>query len=101
MTKKFDRRKFLQGSIAAGAGTVAGFPHIWSNSAGLAMAASGEIEVGVLFSLTGGLSIVEKSLSDATLMAISEINAAGGVLGKMIKPIVEDGASDQIGRAHV
>jgi urea transport system substrate-binding protein len=94
MTKKFDRRKFLQGSIAAGAGTVAGFPHIWSNSAGLAMAASGEIEVGVLFSLTGGLSIVEKSLSDATLMAISEINAAGGVLGKMIKPIVEDGASD-------
>ncbi|MBT4889631.1 MAG: transporter substrate-binding protein, partial [Rhodospirillales bacterium] len=94
MTKKFDRRKFLQSTMMVGAGTVAGFPHIWSKSAGLAMAASSEIEVGVLFSLTGGLSIVEKSLSDATLMAIAEINAAGGVLGKQIKPIVEDGASD-------
>lgn len=52
------------------------------------------IKVGVLFSLTGGLSIVEKSLTDATLMAIDEINANGGVNGKMIKPIVEDGASD-------
>lgn len=56
--------------------------------------AADEIKVGVLFSLTGGLSIVEKSLSDATLMAIDEINANGGVDGKMIKPIVEDGASD-------
>ena len=56
--------------------------------------AADEIEVGVLFSLTGGLSIIEKSLSDVTLMAISEINANGGVLGKQIKPIVEDGASD-------
>ncbi len=57
-------------------------------------AAADEIEVGVLFSLTGGLSIIEKSLADATLMAISEINAKGGVLGKQIKPVVEDGASD-------
>lgn len=56
--------------------------------------AADEIKVGVLFSLTGGLSIVEKSLTDATLMAIDEINANGGVNGKMIKPIVEDGASD-------
>ncbi|EIE49662.1 putative aliphatic amidase expression-regulating protein (amiC) [Citreicella sp. 357] len=56
--------------------------------------AAGEVEVGVLFSQTGGLSIVEKSLADATLMAIEEINAAGGVNGMTIKPLVEDGASD-------
>src|SRR5207302_2130678 len=31
---------------------------------------------------------------DADLMAIDEINAAGGVLGKKLQPIVEDGASD-------
>ncbi|HZH61778.1 MAG TPA: urea ABC transporter substrate-binding protein, partial [Metabacillus sp.] len=36
----------------------------------------------------------EVSLRDAELMAIEEINAAGGVLGKQIEPIVEDGASD-------
>ena len=50
--------------------------------------------MGVLFSLTGGLSIIEKSLHDATLMAISEINAAGGAKGMKINAIVEDGASD-------
>lgn len=56
--------------------------------------AAGKIDVGVLFSNTGGLSIVEKSLAAATLMAIEEINAKGGVLGQTINPIVEDGASD-------
>jgi len=57
--------------------------------------ASGDtIPVGVLHSLTGTMSISEVSVKDAELMAIDEINAAGGVLGKQIKPIVEDGASD-------
>ncbi len=56
--------------------------------------AADAVQVGVLFSQTGGLSIIEKSLSDATLMAIAEINAGGGVLGRPIKPVVEDGASD-------
>ena len=48
----------------------------------------------MLFSLTGGLSIIEKSLADATMMAISEINANGGVKGMKIEAILEDGASD-------
>jgi urea transport system substrate-binding protein len=59
-----------------------------------AVYAAEEIKVGVLFSQTGGLSIVEKSLASATLMAIDEINEAGGVKGMMIKPVLEDGASD-------
>lgn len=52
------------------------------------------IPVGILHSLTGTMAISEASLKDAELMAIAEINAAGGVLGRIIKPIVEDGASD-------
>jgi urea transport system substrate-binding protein len=40
------------------------------------------------------MSISEVSVKDATLLAIEEINANGGVLGKMIEPIIEDGASD-------
>lgn len=56
--------------------------------------AADPIKVGVLFSQTGGLSIVEKSLNDVTLMAISEINAKGGVLGRPVQAVVEDGASD-------
>lgn len=52
------------------------------------------IPVGVLHSLTGTMSISEVSVRDAELLAIDEINKAGGVLGKQLKPIVEDGASD-------
>ena len=83
------RRTLLKAGALGAAGTLA-TPYFFH---GTAKAADG-IKVGVLFSQTGGLSIIEKSLSDATLMAISEINASGGVLGKPIQPIVEDGASD-------
>jgi urea transport system substrate-binding protein len=52
------------------------------------------IKVGILHSLSGTMSISEVSVKDATLLAIEEINAAGGIMGKMIEPIIEDGASD-------
>jgi urea transport system substrate-binding protein len=52
------------------------------------------IKVGVLHSLSGTMSISETSVKDATLMAIEEINAKGGVMGKKIEPVIEDGASD-------
>src|SRR5205823_5984796 len=48
------------------------------------------IKVGILHSLTGTMAISEKSLADVELMAISEINEKGGVLGKQIEPIQED-----------
>jgi urea transport system substrate-binding protein len=54
----------------------------------------GTIKVGVLHSLSGTMAISEVSLRDAELMAIDEINASGGVLGKKIEPVIEDGASD-------
>ena len=57
--------------------------------------ASGDtIPVGVLHSLSSFMAISEVSVKDAELLAIEEINAAGGVLGKQLKPIVEDGQSD-------
>ncbi len=52
------------------------------------------VPVGILHSLTGTMSISEVSVKDAEMMAIEEINKAGGVLGKQLKPIIEDGASD-------
>ncbi|WP_110926598.1 urea ABC transporter substrate-binding protein [Bacillus massiliglaciei] len=52
------------------------------------------VQVGILHSLSGTMAISEVSLRDAELMAIEEINEAGGVLGKKIEPVVEDGASD-------
>jgi urea transport system substrate-binding protein len=59
-----------------------------------AAASSGAIKVGVLHSLSGTMAISETSVRDATLMAIEEINAAGGVMKMKLEPIVEDGASD-------
>ena len=56
------------------------------------------IKVGILHSLTGILAISEKSLKDAELLAIEEINKTGGVLGRQIEPIIEDPASDFIGK---
>jgi urea transport system substrate-binding protein len=58
-------------------------------------AGSGDtIKVGVLHSLSGTMAISEVTVKDAELLAIDEINAAGGVLGKKLEPVVEDGASD-------
>lgn len=57
--------------------------------------ASGEtVKVGLLHSLTGSMAISEVSVRDAELLAIEEINAAGGVLGYQIQAVEEDGASD-------
>ena len=51
-------------------------------------------KVGVLQSLTGTMAISEVTVKNAEMLAIEEINASGGVLGRKIQPIVEDGASD-------
>ncbi len=55
---------------------------------------STEIKVGLLHSLSGSLAISEAPLVDAELLAIEEINAAGGLLGKQLVATTEDGASD-------
>ena len=52
------------------------------------------IKVGVLHSLSGTMAISETSLKDVALMAIEEINADGGLLGKQLEPVVVDPASD-------
>ncbi|HEV2121866.1 MAG TPA: transporter substrate-binding protein, partial [Chloroflexota bacterium] len=54
----------------------------------------GTIKVGILHSLSGTMAISEKSVRDATLLAIEEINKVGGVTGKKLEPVIEDGASD-------
>ena len=40
------------------------------------------------------MSISETAVHDAELLAIEEINAAGGVMGKQLEVVIEDGASD-------
>jgi len=52
------------------------------------------INVGVLHSLSGTMQVSERPVALATQMAIDEINAQGGLLGRQINPIVYDGQSD-------
>ena len=56
--------------------------------------AQNTIKVGVLHSLSGTMAISETVLKDTVLMAIDEINAKGGVLGKKLEPVVVDPASN-------
>ncbi|HEY9298967.1 MAG TPA: transporter substrate-binding protein, partial [Phormidium sp.] len=111
MVRRLGRRKFLlYGSATLGTsiflkacsgsptqtgtnGTTTGASP--SPNATTVAAASGDtIKVGILHSLTGTMGISEKSVVDAEQLAIEEINKAGGVLGKQIQAVVEDGQSD-------
>jgi len=52
------------------------------------------IKVGILHSLTGTMAISEKPVMQATLLAIEQINAKGGLLGRKLEAVVADGKSD-------
>lgn len=102
MVTRFNRRKFLVYGSATlgtsmllkacgGTATDTGATDEGTDTA----AADGEtIKVGILHSLSGTMAISETTVVDAEMLAIKEINAAGGVLGMQIEPITEDGASD-------
>src|SRR6476660_7689341 len=63
------------------------------NTTGLAFTDT-EVTVGILHSATGTMAISETGSIEAEKLAIEQINALGGVLGRKIKFIQEDGASD-------
>ncbi len=84
------RRRFLQTSGAVAA--MSTFPGlVRAQPAGVTADA---VRLGLLHSLTGTFAIAEVAQVDAEKMAIEEINAAGGVLGRKIVPYLEDGASE-------
>ncbi|MDP2711245.1 MAG: urea ABC transporter substrate-binding protein [Solirubrobacteraceae bacterium] len=88
-------RRALALALAALAVVAVGCGSDSDESSSSATSASGDtIPVGILHSLSGTMAISEVSVRDSALLAIDEINAAGGVLGKQLEPVVEDGASD-------
>ncbi len=84
------RRDFLKTTAAVGVGAAAGmgFPAI------IKAQGSAPIKVGVLHSLSGTMAISEAPIKEVVLMAIEEINKAGGVLGRKVEAVVEDPASN-------
>ena len=85
---QYSRRDFIKGGLLASTAVGAGlsFPNV--------LRAQDTVKIGVLHSLSGTMAISEVSLRDTVLMAVEEINAKGGVMGKKIAPVVVDPASN-------
>lgn len=79
-----NRRTFIKATVLAAA----------LSSIGMVAHAADTIKVGILHSLSGTMAISETALKETALMAIEEINAKGGVLGKKLEPVVVDPASN-------
>lgn len=71
----------------------ADFPTAEVNTTGLAVT-DDTVTVGILHSITGTMAISETGSVQAEKLAIKQINESGGVLGRQIEFIQEDGASD-------
>ena len=85
------RRKFLKGSAATLGALVIGGSAPFYFPRNIAKAQEGDtIKIGILHSLSGTIAIIETSLHNAELLAIEEINANGGVMGKKLEPVIED-----------
>ena len=54
------------------------------------------IKIGILHSLTGPMATRERPLVDVLQLAIEEVNAAGGINGQKIEPVVIDCRSDPL-----
>lgn len=94
------RRSLMMGAAAMGAALFApkglraqDFPTSAVNTTGLAVTDT-TATVGILHSVSGTMAISETGSVQAEKLAIAQINAQGGVLGRQIDFIQEDGASD-------
>lgn len=95
------RRSFLAGSAAALTASLfmpkglraQDFPTADVNTTGLAVTDT-DVTIGILHSVTGTMAISETGSVQAEKLAIQQINNMGGVLGRQIKFVQEDGASD-------
>src|SRR5450631_3007100 len=95
-----NRRELLLGSAALSASALLPpqalaqqFPTAKGKTTGLAVTDT-EVTVGILHSVTGTMAISETGSVEAEKLVIEQINASGGVLGRKIKFVQEDGASD-------
>ena len=52
------------------------------------------IVVGILHSETGPMAVSERPMVESEILALEEVNASGGLLGRPVRWVVADGASD-------
>lgn len=59
------------------------------------------IKIGALYNVTGGMSSIDAPGLNGMKLAVKEVNAAGGVLGRKIELVSEDGKTDQTTNANI
>lgn len=94
---KVTRRSFIKGATAGGTAAAIGMPMLFMPNSAIAapwIKKGGKIKVGVLFSQSGSLAVVENDSNQVVQYAIDEINANGGVAGMEVEPVIVDAKSD-------
>lgn len=97
-TKRSAKKPLLRNLVAVAASTLLAVGASMvradaANTTGLSVT-DDTVTVGILHSLTGTMAISETGAQQAEKLAIKQINDMGGILGRKIKIIQEDGASD-------
>ncbi len=96
-----DRRAVMRRAMALGlaaplvAAMLKNGPSAAAQEASPVAAPTGDpILIGSPYNLTGGYASIDNPASQGSLLAVKEINEAGGVLGRPLEIIIEDGRSD-------
>jgi urea transport system substrate-binding protein len=81
--------------VASGCGSRIGDTESASGGSESCVDTSGDsVKIGLLNSMSGTMSISETTVRRSLELAVEEINADGGVLGKELEVVTEDGASE-------
>ena len=88
--RRFSRRNLLKAGLGAGVSQVAA-PFVWRSQA------AEIVKIGLADPLTGPYAGLGKSELVGCELAVEQINAKGGVLGRKVELVVEDSSSGDAG----
>jgi len=94
-----NRRKFCQSGLSLGLATAfsslgAATTNIPQTQHKSWLTPDGKIKIGLLWSLTGVMSVIEKSSRDIALFWVDQVNRNGGIAGIEVVPVSVDTKSD-------
>ena len=80
------RRTILKGLVGAGAATaVSGFPFVNRLALG-----QQSLKLGVVVPMTGPMALEAQEMLAATQIAVEDVNADGGVMGRKVETVIRD-----------
>jgi len=65
------------------------------------LATADTVKIGGTYNLTGGMASLDVPAANGSKLAVKEINAAGGLLGKQIQFVLYDGKTDSATNGNI